>query len=159
MRVVGSCVATLFVAVIGCVGESDSHKHATCISENPPKAPFDVGDVPAVSPAPGSGLPTPEPINAATIGAECLRRGGSGCDPASFISKAAALCIATEYGFEAGIAPWRVALTYHSGHQRVVWNVTNTLSGQGSGGFAGEILTVDATEGKVLRSSGYVATP
>jgi hypothetical protein len=48
---------------------------------------------------------------------------------------------------------------YHHGHERVVWNVTNTLSDRGAEGYGGETMTIDATEGRVLGTTAYAATP
>jgi hypothetical protein len=130
-----------------------------CIDGNPPGDPFDVGDVVVPDQAPGSTGPAPEPPSAATIASDCVASGGTGCDPSRFISKEAASCLAELNGFEAGLEPWSIALVYHHRHDRVVWNVTNVVDDGGAEGYAGGLLTLDATDGAVLAGSGYTATP
>jgi hypothetical protein len=130
-----------------------------CIADNPPADPFDVGDVVVPSPAPGSVGPAPVPPSADTIAAECVASGGTGCDPSRFISKAAASCLAESSGFEAGLEPWSLALVYHHGHDRVVWNVMSVVNDGGREGYSGGVLTLDATDGDVLGRNAYTATP
>lgn len=103
--------------------------------------------------------PAPEPPTAASIAAVCVESGGTGCDASRFISKNAASCIAERSGFEAGLEPWSVALVYHHGHERVVWNVMNVTNDAGAEGFSGAALALDATDGVVLRRSAYDVTP
>jgi hypothetical protein len=144
--------------LIGCGGAAgEKHGARACIADNPPGSPFDVGDVVVGAPPPGS--PAPDPPSAETIADMCAMYGGTGCYAGAFISKAAASCIATLNEFEAGLEPWRIALTYHDGHKRVVWNVTNKLVEQPGGAFSGQVLTIDGTAGNVLGRSSYGATP
>lgn len=151
---------TLIVLVlVGCAAEADGDGGSDCISDYPPESPFDVGDVTVASPAPGSAAPEPEAPTAATIAAECVMNDGAGCDASRFISRAAASCLAELNEFEAGLEPWRVALLYHPGHERVVWNVMNRLNDRGAEGYSGRSLTLDATDGHLLGRSGYSATP
>lgn len=128
-----------------------------CINDNPPGSPFDIGDVVVGSPPPG--VPAPDPPSADTIAADCVMYGGTGCDAHAFISKDAASCIATLEGFEAGLERWQIALTFHNGYKRVVWNVLNKLVDQGAGAYMGQALTIDATDGGVLGRASYIATP
>jgi hypothetical protein len=85
--------------------------------------------------------------------------GGTGCDASRFLSKEAALCLAQSNGLEAGLGPWSVALVYHHGHERVVWNVMNVTNDDGAAGYSGGNLTLDATDGAVLGRSAYTVTP
>lgn len=145
--------------LVGCAGDVETAGIGSCISENPPDDPFDVGDVVIASPPPGSGGPVPMPPSAASIAAECQAEAGTGCDVSSFISKGAASCIATLNQFEVGLEPWKLALVYHHRFSRVVWNVTSTLRDNGADGYSGAVLTLDATDGAVLGQSSYSATP
>jgi hypothetical protein len=151
-------VALGLVAVLFSCAEAENDP-PSCIADHPPGKPFDVGDVQVASPPPGSNLPDPAPPGVADIAGECAQSGGTGCDAGAFISKAAASCIATQNDFAPGLEPWQVALTYHHGHDRVVWIVTNKAGEDGSGGYWGQTLTIDATEGEVLDVGAYRATP
>lgn len=130
-----------------------------CIDGNPPGDPFDVGDVVVPDRAPGSTGPALEPPTAAAIASECVASGGTGCEASRFISKEAASCLAELNEFEPGLEPWSVALVYHHGHDRVVWNVVNVTNDESAEGYSGGSLTLDATDGAVLGRSTYTATP
>ncbi|HEU4580263.1 MAG TPA: hypothetical protein VFS67_18535 [Polyangiaceae bacterium] len=156
MRSVAMCLA---LVLLSCESARELDDTEACIADHPPGVPFDVGDVVVASPPPGSNLPEPAPPSAADIAQECALSGGAGCDPEAFISKAAASCIATLHEFSPGVEPWQIALTYHHGHERVVWNVMNQTAADGSDGYGGEVLTIDATEGEVLETSAYRAVP
>lgn len=152
--------AFLVFALLGCAAEADADGTlAECVADNLPANPFDVGDVVVALPAPGSARPAPQPPTAATIASECVASGGTGCEASRFISKEAASCLAELNDFEAGLEPWSIALVYHHGHQRVVWNVTNVVNDGGREGYSGGVLTLDATDGGVLARSAYSATP
>jgi hypothetical protein len=144
---------------LGCAGKSEDAEVQGCVSDHPAAEPFDVGDVTVASPAPGSTAPAAAPPTAASIAAECTANAGSGCDPARFISKGAAACVAALNGFEVGLAPWQVALVYHHGLDTVVWNVMNELQDNGAEGYSGATLTLSATDGNVLKQSAYDVTP
>jgi hypothetical protein len=153
-------------ALLGCAAEADggaapseSDGAPECIADNPPAEPFAVGDVIVPDRAPGSPGPAAEPPTAATIASECVASGGTGCDAAHFISREAASCLAELNDFEGGLEPWSIALGYHRGHGRVVWNVMNVLNDRGSEGYSGGVLTLDATDGDVLAHVAYRATP
>lgn len=143
----------------GAVQTEGASETERCVERNPANDPFDVGDVSVAAPPPGSTLPEPEPPSAASIAEVCRMSRGTGCDPDEFISKDAASCIALSNDFELGLEPWKVALTYHHGFARVVWNVMSKLQDRGRDGYAGGILTLDATQGVVLNRGGYDATP
>jgi hypothetical protein len=96
---------------------------------------------------------------AAQASSECLANAGTACDAASFISEAAAICIAEVEGLAEGLEPWRLALVYNSGHGRVTWSVTNTTYGPNDDGASGWSLTLDAPTGVVLDEAGWVAIP
>ncbi len=141
------------------VANDDDDSTHVCIAENPPAEPFDVGDIVLASPPPGSTEPAPPGPTVDTIAAECVASGGTGCDPASFISKVAALCLAEFNEFPTGLEPWSAALVYHYGHERVVWNVTNLVRDDGPNGYWGNIMTFDATDGSFIELLGYGAIP
>jgi hypothetical protein len=147
------------VLLASCADRPESSGIPACISDNPAGEPFDVGDVEVASAAPGDTGPAPAPPSAASIAAVCRAEGGTGCEPAAFISKEAAACIATINHFEAGLEPWKVALVYHHRFARVVWNVTSTLQDDGPDGYSGAVLTLDASDGLVLEESGFNVTP
>lgn len=138
---------------------ADGDGTLSCIDGNPPGDPFDVGEVVVPDRAPGSTGPAPEPPNAAAIASECVAGGGTGCDASRFISKAAASCLAELNEFEAGLEPWSIALLYHQGHDRVVWNVMNVVTNGGAEGYSGGVLVLDATDGAVLARNAYTVTP
>ena len=150
-------VGLVVLLMMACTDGAAPGGTRACIDDNPPGSPFDIGDVTVGSPPPGS--PAPEPPSADTIAADCVMNGGTGCDAEAFISKDAASCIATLQGFEAGLEPWQIALTFHHGYKRVVWNVTNKLVDQGGGAYMGQVLTIDATDDNVLGKAMYGATP
>lgn len=160
------------LALLGCAAEADGNGTVaedgtvaegdgtgSCIDGNPPGDPFDVGDVVVPDRAPGSTGPALEPPTAATIASECVASGGTGCEASRFISKEAASCLAELNDFEAGLERWSVALVYHHGHNRVVWNVMNVTNDEGAEGYSGGSLTLDATDGAVLGRGAYTATP
>jgi hypothetical protein len=157
MRTGRSALVTLLL--VGCAAEADGDGGRDCISEHPPESPLDVGDVDVASPAPGSTAPESAAPTALTIAAECVMNDGSGCDASRFISRDAASCLAELNGLEAGLEPWRVALVYHHGHDRVVWNVMNRLNDRGREGYSGGVLTLDATDGHMIARSAYNVTP
>jgi hypothetical protein len=90
---------------------------------------------------------------------ECLVNGGTGCDNSSFLSEAAAVCIAELEGLAQGLAPWTVDLIYNSGHRRVIWSVTNRTEERADGASGGALLAVDASTGFVVESGGWAAIP
>jgi hypothetical protein len=93
------------------------------------------------------------------ISAECAANAGSGCDSKTFISKEAALCVATLHGFQQGLHPWRVVLYFSWSDRRVVWSVSNVLEEGGSYGTRGEDLSIDAVTAKVLNVGTHAAVP
>jgi hypothetical protein len=95
----------------------------------------------------------------AQAASECVSNAGTACDAASFISEAAAVCIAELEGLEEGLEPWRVVLNHGSGHEGATWSVTNTMSGPDEGGAGGRSLTLDATTGLVLADLGWQLIP
>lgn len=131
MRPGRSTLVTLLL--VGCAADAEGDGGRDCISDHPPDSPFDVGDVDVASPAPGSGGLEPEAPTAAS-------------------------CLAQLNGFKAGLEAWRVALVYHHGHDRVVWNVMNRLNDRGAEGYSGGALTLDATDGHVLGHTAYEVT-
>ncbi len=89
----------------------------------------------------------------------CLADGGTGCDSSSFLSQAAAVCIAELEGMAQGLTPWTANLVYNNGHRRVIWSVMNTMAQRADGGSGGALLMLDATTGFVLESGGWEAIP
>lgn len=143
---------------------ADTQNHAVsaevsaCTAAHPAGEPFDVGDVVVASPPPGSGAPEPTPPTVETFAAECRTDGGTDCD-ARFISREAARCIALDEQFQAGLDEWDIALAYHHSHRRVVWGIQNVLVDNDTDGYAGESLTVDAVNGRVLGRTSWRAVP
>jgi hypothetical protein len=152
-------VLVVLLSVAACSGVEEVSGVQGCIERNPATQPFDVGDIDIAAPMPGSTQPAPPPPSATDLAEVCRTSGGSGCNPDQFISKNAASCIAQLNDFEAGLQPWRVALVYHHRFERVVWNVMSRLQDRGRDGYAGGLLTLDATDGVVLDRGGYDATP
>lgn len=103
--------------------------------------------------------PSPTDAAGAQAASECSANAGTACDTASFISEAAAVCIAELEGLEEGLEPWRVSLNHDSGHAGASWSVTNTTSGPDAHGASGRSLTLDATTGVVLADLGWALVP
>lgn len=72
------------------------------------------------------------------------------CDRKRFLSPQAATCLAAENSFPPGIEPWRLALSFDSRLQKVVWNVLNVVSREDAANWNGQSLVLDAMTGNVL---------
>jgi hypothetical protein len=134
---------------------------AKCVADNPPSDPVDFGEDPYAAPS-EPGAPVHVPLSAeqaASLADGCREDRGTGCDPAHFISKQAADCIARAHAFEAGLSPWKFHLRYDGRHLRVVWEVQNLESDRGTAGSEGSVLVVDATLGTVLEMERWWAIP
>jgi hypothetical protein len=99
----------------------------------------------------------PDPVSrqtAAEVGALCVREGGRDCDPAKFMSRAAAECVARAARLPAGIRPWQANLVYNVRHRTVIWGVASTTSTQPER-VDGRVLLIHATSGRVLERSAW----
>jgi hypothetical protein len=154
----------LLALLIHCgAGANDGDPVAdACIADNPPPVPFDTGDSrfrPQPAPAPGGTRALRPPPTAEDIAQACRAGGGSGCDAATFISKQAAICIASERELALGVRPWDVALNYYGNHQRVAWGITTVDYESSDGSASGAVMVLDAVSGAELNRGVYVATP
>ena len=125
---------------------------AACLEAHPEGVEAD--DLAAVA-APGSSSEGP---TMADIAATCRAAGATGCEPASWIGKDAAVCIATEAGFEQGVRPWDIIVTFDPRSDRPTWVMWNTteMEGDASQGF---LIFIDAGTGEVLTKSHWSVQP
>jgi hypothetical protein len=133
-----------------------------CITDNPPAVPFDTGDSgfrAQPAPAPGGTPALLPPPTAEDIAQICRAEGGSGCDAATFISKQAAICIASERELPLGVRSWDVALNYYGNHQRVGWGITTVDYESSDGNSSGTVMVLDAVSGAELDRGVYISTP
>lgn len=91
--------------------------------------------------------------------ATCKAGGGAACDPATFMTHDAAVCVAKLSGLANGIAGFKAGIGFNGKFMRVVWNVQNLTSGTPSGVGAGDTVTLDAVDGSLLAHGSWSATP
>jgi hypothetical protein len=100
-----------------------------------------------------------EPLSSQAAQAQenCAEDRGSGCDPAAFISRGAAECIARAAGLQPGLHPWESTLGYQ-GYGRMIWDVENTLrDGGAENGIWGDLYAIDATTGILIEKGHWGA--
>jgi len=127
----------------GGAGEADSRVHAADTSMLDERAPGPIACVVMNPRTP----PARVDVNVAEVVRECGADSGDCrasttctgraadriCDEAAFITREAALCVASAAGLANGLDGLTAALVYHYGFRRVVWNVNNRLFDRGSG--------------------------
>jgi hypothetical protein len=94
-------------------------------------------------------------------------KGAAGCDPATFVTSEAAVCVAESAGLETGLSGLTATLSYDSRKHRVEWYVTNFLYDElhplspvgGDGGSGGSFLEVDAVTLSVLAKGSWERVP
>jgi hypothetical protein len=77
----------------------------------------------------------------------------------SLIEKDETITIAQNNGLEEGIKDWTVSFHFYAADfNNYVWSVSNTLY-QSSSESGGKTLLIDASNGEVIQSSHWIATP
>ena len=66
-----------------------------------------------------------------------------------WIREDVARCLATEYGLEEGIRPWRMVL------KNGLWYIENTLYDHGIDGRGGRAIKIDGETGEVISELGW----
>ena len=135
----------MLVLLLACAGkQSDSDTldgRAACIADNPGS---DYG---------GADL--------ASLSEQCGADGGTNCAD-TWITEAAALCIAEIEGLPTGIADWRANLLFHSTFLRVSWSVSSTeesVTDSYGTSSSGTSFLIDGTNGELLQESQWEAQP
>jgi hypothetical protein len=99
------------------------------------------------SPPPPAPEPVCEPPTPESVASDCAAAGVT-CDPAEFITREAAECIALLAGLEAGLEPWSADLFYARDLGRPVWSIRNlTLDDASNCTQDGRSLRIDAITG------------
>lgn len=91
---------------------------------------------------------------AARSSTDCVEGGGTDCAVSGFISQAAAVCLADEYGLDSGLTGRSASMTWHYDYKTVVWDVMNTTHVE-SDVVGGDMLVIHATTGALLETGGW----
>jgi hypothetical protein len=85
---------------------------------------------------------------------DCLDNSGEYCAASNLIPAEAAICLAEEMDFAAGVEPWGVSLWYWDSHKTITWGVKNTLEKK-EFEASGETMRFHATTGEHLGTGSW----